>query len=96
MDLKQITSWALEDVKTLTRVISLRQDHGIEKVTNTPGLMFAEQRVLDCVCDKLSDDLALNLLKMLTGKHAHLVFLVKIPAAVCATFLKNMKAIRTS
>lgn len=56
MDLKQITSWALEDIKTLTRVISLRQDHGIEKVTKKPALMFAEQRVLVCVCDKLFDE----------------------------------------
>lgn len=56
--------------------------------------MFAEERVLVRVCDMHFDVCAVTVLKMQTGRHAHLMFLVKIPfcAAVCATFLKNMKS----
>lgn len=96
MDLKPITWWALEDVKTSTRITSFRQEYGSEKNNKcfkTLAFMFADERELVCVCDMHFDVCALHLLRSLTGRHAHFMFPVKnaLSAAYSGTLHKNMK-----
>lgn len=82
-----MTLWALGDVRTCNRVISLGQEYGGSK-NETLAFMFAE-RVGVCVsvtCILMSAPL--NILKSMTD--ARFTFSVKMCQP--ATSLKNMKA----